>query len=83
MVTARQLSAQPAAVNRKKERFRRLAAQRTEAILDRVRILGNCANPYQYEYTDEEVSKMFSTIERELKRVRALFIGQKRKKFSF
>ena len=67
----------------KSERFRRLAAQRTNAVLDKLRVLGNCANPYQYSYTEEEVSKMFSAIEGELKRVRALFAPQKREKFRF
>lgn len=67
----------------KRERFRRLAAQRTNAVLDKLRVLGNCANPYQYSYNEEEISKMFSAIETELKRVRALFTGQKRQRFTF
>ena len=67
----------------KKERFRRLAAQRTNAVLDKLRVLGNCANPYQYSYSEDEISNMFAAIEGELKRVRALFIAQKRQKFTF
>ena len=67
----------------KRQRFRRLAAQRTNSVLDKLRVLGNCANPYQYSYTEEEVSRMFAAIEGEVKRVRALFTLQKRQKFTF
>lgn len=67
----------------KKERFCRLGAQRTNAVLDKLRVLGNCANPYQYSYSEDEISKMFSAIEAELRRVRALFAAQKRQKFNF
>ena len=67
----------------KRQRFRRLAAQRTNTVLDKLRVLGNCANPYQYAYSEEEVSKMFAAIEAEVRRVRALFAGQKRQRFSF
>ena len=70
-------------VHPKRQRFRRLAAQRTNSVLDKLRVLGNCANPYQYAYTEEEVSKMFAAIEAEARRVRALFAAQKRQRFSF
>jgi len=65
----------------RRERFRRLAEQRTNAILDKLRVLGNCSNPYQYAYSDEEISKIFSTIDAEVKRVRSLFASQQRPKF--
>lgn len=67
----------------RRERFRRLGAQRTNAVLEKLRVLGNCANPYQYSYSEDEISNMFAAIEGELKRVRALFIAQKRQKFTF
>lgn len=70
-------------VDPRRERFRRLAAQRTNVVLEKIRILGNCANSYQYSYNDEEISRMFSSIDSELRRVRSLFSPQKREKFSF
>ena len=55
----------------KKERFRRLASQRTNAVLQKLKVLGNCANRSAYEYTEEEVQKIFSEIERRLRKTKA------------
>jgi len=57
----------------KHDAFRRLATQRTNAVLERLRILGNCANPGLYEYTDEDVKKIFRTIESEVRTIKAKF----------
>ena len=54
-------------------RFRRIATNRTRRILNDLRLLGNCSNTNNYEYTEEEIVKIFSAIEKELKRVRSLF----------
>ena len=43
----------------KGEAFQRLAERRTNAILDRIRVLGNLSNPYAYEYSDEDVRLIF------------------------
>ena len=47
----------------KRERFVRMAEARTIKILSMVRLLGNCSNTGTYEYTDKDVSKIFSAIE--------------------
>ena len=39
----------------KTEAFQRLATKRTNEVLKRLRVLGHCANPQLYEYTDGEV----------------------------
>lgn len=65
----------------KREAFQRLAESRTTAVLDRIRVLGNCANPYAYEYSEEDVRKIFSTIEKELRATRAKFQNQRRPEF--
>ena len=57
----------------KEERFKRIASARTLRILDDLRLLGNCANTGTYAYSEEDLSKIFSTIEKELKRVKILF----------
>jgi len=65
----------------KKERFRRLAAYRTNEVLKRLKVLGNCANRSTYEYTPEEVNKIFSTIEKKVREIRAKFHFPKEKEF--
>ena len=57
----------------KKERFNRIATIRTKKILEKLRVLGNCANRGTYEYTEYDVRKIFNAIEGEVKRVRSLF----------
>jgi hypothetical protein len=58
---------------RKRAAFKRLASQRTTAVLERLRILGNCSNRQLYEYTDEDIRKIFSAIAAEMKAVKAKF----------
>lgn len=65
----------------KSERFKRLATLRTNEVLRRLKILGNCANRSAYEYTEEEVNKIFSAIERKLREVKAKFHFPKEKEF--
>ncbi len=65
----------------KKEAFRRLATHRTNGVLNRLRILGHCANPQLYEYTQEDVKKMFRAIESDLKSVKAKFTDSSQSEF--
>ena len=65
----------------KNERFKRIATKRTNEILEKIRILGNCSNRSSYEYTDEEVTKIFSEIDRLLKLTKAKFLAEKKEKF--
>jgi hypothetical protein len=65
----------------KREKFLRLATQRTREVLDRLRILGNCANRQLYEYSENDVRKIFSAIEDQLKAVKAKFTTIKEKEF--
>jgi hypothetical protein len=50
----------------KKEKFKRIAEARTNKILYMIRLLSNCSNKNVYEYSEEEVSKIFKTIEDQL-----------------
>jgi hypothetical protein len=65
----------------KRERFKRLAVYRTNEVLRRLKVLGNCANRSAYEYTEEEISKIFSEIERKVKETRAKFHFSSNKEF--
>lgn len=59
--------------------FRRLAEKRTNAVLDRIRVLGNLSNPYAYEYSDEDVRRIFAAIEQETRITRLKF--QRKREF--
>lgn len=63
------------------DRFKRIASKRTNEILEKMRILGNCSNKSSYEYTEEEVNKIFSEIEKQLKFTKAKFLAGRRDKF--
>jgi len=64
-----------------KERFKRLATKRTNEVLKRLKILGNCSNRQIYEYSEEDVEAIFSIIERKVKEIRAKFYFPKEEKF--
>ena len=51
----------------KRERFVRLAEARTNKIIDMIQLLGNCSNSNAYDYTQQDVDKIFSAIEFELR----------------
>ena len=55
------------------ERFKRVAIKRTNEILKRLRILGNCSNRQVYAYTKEDIDKIFSAIEKRVKEIKAKF----------
>jgi hypothetical protein len=63
----------------KEDRFKRIASARTSRILDDLRLLGNCANTGTYSYSEEDVNKIFSVLEKESKRVKSLFNKPKTK----
>lgn len=65
----------------KRDAFKRLAEKRTNAVLDRIRILANCANPYAYEYSDDDVRVIFSAIEQELRVAKTKFANHRRREF--
>jgi len=65
----------------KRQAFQRLATKRTNAVLERIRVLGHCANPQLYEYSEEDVRKIFHAIEKELKVVKMKFQNSTRSEF--
>lgn len=67
--------------NNRRERFKRLAEYRTNEVLKRLKVLGNCANRSAYDYTEEEVNKIFSEIEKQMKDVKSKFSFPKNKEF--
>ena len=59
----------------KRERFIRLAEARTNKLLEMMRLLGNCSSKSNYDYTDEDVKKIFTALEKELKNTKNKFLG--------
>lgn len=68
----------------KRDRFVRLVEARTNKILNMLQLLGNCANTNNYEYTEEDVKKIFAVLEKELRNTKNKFMGidQKGERFS-
>jgi len=65
----------------KRERFKRLGTQRTNSVLQRLKVLGNCSNRSAYDYTEEEINKIFSEIEHRVRETKAKFHFPKNKEF--
>lgn len=59
--------------NLKRERFIKIAEKRTNTIIDTLRLLGNCSNKNNYEYTEEQVKQIFNAIDSELKKTKMKF----------
>lgn len=49
-------------MNKKQENFKRLAESRTNKVIDMLQLIGNLSNTSNYEYSIEDVNKMFEAI---------------------
>jgi len=67
--------------DKKQERFERLAVSRTNEVLKKLRVLGHCANRSAYSYTEDEVNKIFTAIEKQLRETKAKFYFPHDKRF--
>lgn len=63
------------------ERFKRIAERRVNEIIEKVRILGNCSNKSSYEYSEEEIQRIFSEIDKQIKLTRIKFGSGKKSRF--
>ena len=57
----------------KRDRFVRLVTIRTNAVLEKLRVLGHCANKSAYYYNDQDIEKVFGEIDDQLRDVKAKF----------
>ncbi|MBR1708792.1 MAG: hypothetical protein IJ719_08195 [Clostridia bacterium] len=57
----------------KRAKFVRLAEARTNKIISMIQLLGNCSNSNAYDYTQQDVDKIFAAIEAEVKEARKKF----------
>ena len=73
------MSRQP--FNSKRDRFKTLAENRTNTVLNSIRILRHCANRNMYEYESLEIERIFKVIEEALNEARAAFKDKKLQRF--
>lgn len=67
----------------KKERFKKIVPKRVESILKSISLLSNCSNKYNYEYTKEDVDKIFKAITNELNICKTKFNLEKKDQSKF
>ena len=60
-------------MNKKQENFRRLTESRTNRVLEALAILGNCSNRLTYDYSKQEVDRIFAEIESAMKDTKKKF----------
>ena len=67
----------------KRDKFVRIVENRTNKIIDMLRLLGNCANKANYDYTEADVNKIFNTLEKELRAAKMKYMatGSEEEKF--
>ncbi len=68
----------------KEDRFCRVAEARVNKAIKMIRLIGNCSMENVYEYTPEQVSEIFSALQKELNEARLKYICREKvkKKFS-
>lgn len=66
-----------------RDRFIRIAEARTQKIINMLDLLGNCSNPYNYEYSQKDIEKMYGAIEAALRTSKARFSEPKKKESQF
>lgn len=57
----------------KRERFKKVAGNRVQRLLDTFALLSNCSNRNNYEYTEEDVKLMFTELEKALRQSQEMF----------
>lgn len=64
----------------KRDKFVRLAEARTNKIIDMLQLLGNCSNTSVYDYTQQDIDKIFGAIENEVRETKKKFSRVESKK---
>lgn len=70
-------------IESKSEKFKRISSERIAKIEKAIENLENLANKSSYDYTDEQVDKMFSYLEEKLAQTKGAFKGNKSSGFSW
>ena len=62
--------------NSRRKRFKKVAANRVQRIIDSLSLLQNCSNRRNYEYDAEDVNHMFEEISKALKDAKAVYANE-------
>lgn len=65
----------------RKEKFKRLANIRVNNALKQIDLIGNLSNKSTYEYSEEEIRKIFSELDSALRTNKAIFKISKKRSF--
>ena len=57
----------------RRERFEDVAQRRTNNALNSIRLIANCANKHNYEYSRDDVQKIISALKREVSDLQSAF----------
>jgi hypothetical protein len=68
-------------MNNKRDRFVKVASYRTNQALKYIRLISNCSNRNNYDYSDAEVNKIFSALDEELRITKLKFKSKKKRDF--
>jgi hypothetical protein len=67
----------------KREKFRKIAVNRTNRVINCFRLLANCSNKNNYDYSEEDVKKIFLALDKQYKLTKVAFYSKLRKNKSF
>lgn len=70
-------------MSKKKDKFKELAEKRVTKLIKDMRLIGNLSNKRNYEYHTEDVKKIFSAIDKEIKLMKARFEGDSDEEIKF
>jgi len=65
----------------KEERFKRIAEKRVQRVLDSIRSLSQSSNKRMYNWNNEQLNKIWTSIDNELKKCKASFEDAKPEEF--
>jgi len=57
----------------KRERFVKIAENRTNKIISMIKLLGNCSNKNNYKYDEDDIKQIFCAIDNELRITKSRF----------
>ncbi len=64
----------------KKQRFERISKARKDKILDTLRLIENCSNKSNYEYTQDEITELFDELAKAVENARTKFASNSTQK---
>jgi hypothetical protein len=70
-------------MSEKSDNFRRLASKRTDSALKMIRSIGKLSNTGHYEYSDDDVNRIYGALRQELDEMKAKFSLNRPKRTEF